>query len=181
MDVEECVDDEASLGVLFARHAPSLRRMLSRRRGSAPVGTRALDKDLDDLVPDTFLSVLLCTRRVPSLRVTPAYLFTVARNLCIDRWWRRGKSVCVELGGSDAAAVFPEEFESECDRRERAEALARYVEQLPPSLLSIYEARFVRGLSQRDAAADLGISRGQLRSLEQCLFSGAMSELVRTT
>jgi len=184
MNMEAVVVDEACLGALFARYAPSLKRMLSRRPVSAGAGFRSAraDKDLDDLLQDTFLSVLACSRRVPSLRVTPAYLFTVARNLRIDRWRRRGERFRAELGDfNEATSVRLDEFEPERDQRERVETLARYTEHLPPQLARIYEARFVRGLSQRDAAAVLSISRGQLRTLERCLFSGAIQELSRAS
>jgi RNA polymerase sigma-70 factor (ECF subfamily) len=47
-----------------------------------------------------------------------------------------------------------------------------YLRALPDELKQIHEARFVKGLSQRDAADALGISRQQLRTREARLRDG---------
>jgi RNA polymerase sigma factor (sigma-70 family) len=170
---------EAPLAALFEEHASSLKRMLSTRGLWAGFQRVSADKDLDDLVQDAFLCALSSSRRAPALRVTRAYLFTIARNLGIDRW-RRGQSrIRVDLEGSsrESELVCPDDLAAEREQREQTETLARYVEQLPPQLARVYETRFVRGQSQRDAAVTLGISRRQLRTLEQRLFAGAVREL----
>ena len=124
------------------------------------------------------MRALSCSHQAPALPVTRAYLFTIARNLGIDRWRRRRNRISVELdGGSEAVSICPDDLAAERELRAQTEALSQYVEQLPSSIARVYETRFVRGLSQRDAAAALGISRRQLRTLEQRLFAGAAREL----
>jgi len=177
MESENGASNQAPLGALFERYAPTLRRMLGTRGPQGNV--RRISADKDDLVQEAFLCALATSRRTPTLFVTRGYLFTIARNLDIDGWRRRQSQVSVELDGGSAETmtVCPEALMAEREQRAQAEALSRYVERLPSALGCVYETRFVRGLSQRHAAGALGISRRQLRTLEQRLFAGAMREL----
>jgi RNA polymerase sigma-70 factor, ECF subfamily len=179
MNLDDGRASQAPLAALFEKHARSLKRMLGRRSPRAGWQRVSADKDLDDLVQEAFLCALSSKQRIPAVPVTRAYLFTIARNLGIDRWRRLRNRISVELDGGfrQAELVCPDDQAAEHEQREQAEALARYVEQLCSRLFRVYEARFVRGLSQRDAAIALGISRRQLRTLEQRLFAGAIREL----
>jgi len=179
MESENGAAGQASLGALFERYAASLKRMLGTRSPQAGFKRVTADKDLDDLVQEAFLCALAFSRRTPTLLVTRAYLFTIARNLEIDRWRRRHNRVSLEPdgGAADAVSVCPDALAVEHEQREQAETLARYVKHLPTPLARVYETRFVQGLSQRDAAVVLGISRGQLRTIERRLLVGAIREL----
>jgi RNA polymerase sigma factor (sigma-70 family) len=179
MNSNDAAANQAPLATLFEQHASSLKRMLGARGPHPRQPCVAADKDVDDLVQEAFLCALSSSQRVPALLVTRAYLFTIARNLGIDRWRRGRNRISVELDGDirQAVTVCPDALADERERRARTETLARYVEQLPPQLSRVYETRFVRGLSQRDAAAALGITRRKVRTLEQRLFAGAAREL----
>jgi RNA polymerase sigma-70 factor, ECF subfamily len=167
------------LSTLFEEHASSLKRMLGTRSPQQGWHRFTPDKDLDDLIQEAFLCALAFSRRVPTLLVTRAYLFTLARNLDIDRWRRLRNRIDVPFDGSCEAAVtvYPDELATEREQREQTETLARYAEALPSQLARVYDARFVRALSQRNAATALGISRRRLRTLEQRLFAGATRQL----
>ena len=55
----------------------------------------------------------------------------------------------------------------------------RYVDALDDPLRRLHRARYIEGLSQRDAADRLGITRQVLRTLEDKLRDGLRSELAR--
>lgn len=178
MSSENGAVQRAPLAALFEEHASSLKRMLGARNPRAQTRVRA-DKDPEDLVQEAFLCALSYARRAPTQPLTRAYLLTIARNLEIDRWRRRRgqTSVGLDTGRGEVAAVCPDVMAAEREQREQTETLAYYVENLSPPLSCVYEARFVRGLSQRDAAVSLGLSRRQLRTIERRLFEGAIRDL----
>jgi RNA polymerase sigma factor (sigma-70 family) len=177
--LDDAATRQSPLATLFEEHASSLKRMLGTHRPWAGRLGESADKDLDDLIQEAFLCALASSQRAPALPVTRAYLFTIARNLGIDRWRRGRNRISVELDGDfrQVVTICPDAQAAEREQRERTETLARYVEQLPPELSRVYEMRFVRGLSQRDAAVALGITRRKIRTLEQHLFAGAAREL----
>jgi RNA polymerase sigma-70 factor (ECF subfamily) len=100
-----------------------------------------------------------------------AYLITVARNLVVDSI-RRHQSKALDV-------AYPQRTQlDEADLYERhVEAVAAYVAGLPPELSAAFDARFVRGMSQRDAAVAMGVTRRRVRTLEKRLVTGAAREL----
>ena len=113
--------------------------------------------------PDTRLSY-------DGLRPFVPFLFTIARNTLVDWWRRRGREVPMALTLDDTpeemtADVAPGNFD---DARTMA-VVERFVRRLHDDLRAVHEARFDRGLSQRDAAEALGMGRQTLRTLERRL------------
>lgn len=106
-----------------------------------------------------------------------AWLNQIARNRAID--YRRrvyDRERTLESAGLDRE-VRAQDMEARLDARAFLSELRR---RLPAKWLPVFEARFVRGLSQREAAESLGLSRTTLayqdlqirRVLRRCLRKG---------
>jgi RNA polymerase sigma factor (sigma-70 family) len=188
-----------STSARFLGYAARLYRTFGGRSGasrSAGGGRFALplmgDIDVDDLVQETFARAFHRSRQSPldQGQDLGPYLAKIARNLCIDlsrRRTRTGRAVpmeMVDLDGSpddrsatlDAGDSIPATFPLASPEDEDPDAtatLVAYLAELPPDLRLLYETRYVRGLSQRQAAADLALTRRQIRTLETRLLQGA--------
>jgi RNA polymerase sigma-70 factor (ECF subfamily) len=137
--------------------------------------------DVDDLIQEVFTRVLASggSTLLDKVREPTAYLVTIARNLAIDSVRRHHHH----------ASMDPSIQTSDCTQLERApfddlefyerclEAVAAYVAGLPAELSAAFEARFRCGMSQRDAAIALGVTRRRVRTLEGRLVAGAAEEL----
>lgn len=153
--------------------------------GSVP-GLGSRPADLADAVQEIFLKAFSRGVRAAfdGSRDFGPYLSTIARNLLIDRARRNGREllmpeVDLEVAGKTAAS---DAFWQVAARWEDPVALAvarRFVEGLPEDLACVHRLRYVEGLSQRDAAAHLGITRQTLRTLEEKLRAGLRRELRR--
>ena len=169
------------VAALYVAHADKLRRLLrspspysGRPRpavGSTVAGgTQGIDAE--DLVQEVFARLLASQAyaRIDAHRDPVPYLLASARNLQTDllRRWRRMTSACslpADDDGATGALLL--------------EAVAAFVVTLPAPLRGLYDARFVRGLSQRDAAVALGLTRRKVRTMERHLLAavaGALSD-----
>jgi RNA polymerase sigma factor (sigma-70 family) len=145
---------------------------LLRRRLSLAGGVSS--SDIEDLMQEVFIRAFAPETRLgfDGLRPFAPYLFTIARNTMVDWWRRRGREVPTVLTLDDA----PEEVVAAGDEAAGTFAdprtmvvVERFVRGLPPELRAVHEARFDKGLSQRDAAEALGMGRQTLRTLERRL------------
>lgn len=108
------------------------------------------------------------------------YLFAIARNLLVDILRKGGHEIPV---GSIPGEVF-ESVAVTADEEPYADdatvaIVRRYLATLEGDLKRVHAARYVEGLSQRVAAAQLGMSRQTLRTLEGRLRDGLRAELDR--
>lgn len=181
----------------YRAYAAKLRRIIHNKVGStltfearasdAERGPRAVH-EVDDLVHEVFAR-LLAPRSVGLSRERDPipYLVTMALNLHRDLLRKRRRQ-SAGLGGEHLretrvlASVAPSALEDhELQRRAQLELIAVYVAALPTELSVVYEARYVRGLSQQVTAGLLGVSRRQVRTLEARVLSGALQALAEGT
>ena len=119
--------------------------------------------DVPDLRQETYIRVCESAARSRP-RVPKAFLFATARNLAIDRL-RRDRVVCVEhVPNGVPLEVSIDELtpERRLAARQELQQLTRAFASLPERTRSVIWLRRVAGLSQRDAAASLGIDEGAL-------------------
>jgi RNA polymerase sigma-70 factor (ECF subfamily) len=132
-------------------------------------------EDLGDLVQETFMRAFAPAARsgFDGLRDYGPYLHAVARNVMLAWARRTGREVPTDWPELEALASANEPHDDGADADPQVRAVvASYVEGLEPELRAVHEARYLRGLSQEQGAAALGISRQSLRTLEKRLRTG---------
>ena len=136
-----------------------------------------------ELVQEIFARVFSSSCRLgfDGLREFGPYLFAIARNTLADWARRRGREVpsgWVESG----EVVLPEPLAEEETPWADAETVALvrdYLAGLRPLERKVHDALYVRGLSQRKAAEELGLTRQRLRTLEGRLRAGLRKAIKR--
>jgi RNA polymerase sigma-70 factor (ECF subfamily) len=144
---------------LWEAFSPPLRGFLARR---VPAGVEA-----DDLLQDVFLRVVKHLGSLRSSERPEAWLFQIARNALRDslraRQRKDGRTDPLEIdlpAEADTAAV-PESEE------ELAPCLTPMIRQLPEPYRSAIELTSVQGLTQAEAARQVGISLSGMKSRVQ--------------
>lgn len=117
--------------------------------------------DVSDGVQETYARLLsLRDDELHAIRSPHAFLFTAARNLALE-WSRRERSFFHgALPEPDAASVLderPSAYE-QLSARQELELLARAIAQLPARCREVLILRKLYGLSQKQIAAQLGIT-----------------------
>ena len=119
--------------------------------------------ELEDIEQGVYLRLL---EALKAQRVSPAddlrsYVRAIARNLARDSLRKSAREVaCPEVPDQVAAG------ESDLGIEREVGILEDYLSKISQTLLDVYDARFVRRLSQVEAARHLKISRQSLRTLE---------------
>lgn len=129
-------------------------QLKSYLRGSFP-GVR----DIDDVVQESYVKIWRAKLARP-ITSTKSFLFQVARNLALDLIRREKISPEKECPDLDALPVFddrPGVAEAACTQEE-LDLLARAIDALPDRCREVMILRQIKGLSQKEIAAQLGIS-----------------------
>jgi RNA polymerase sigma factor (sigma-70 family) len=173
--------EPSALAEIYWAHVGRVERLLSRglsaARGGPParVGTRG--GDLADLVQEVFLKAFSRKSRQSfneNLDFAP-YVSTIARNVLVD--WLRKSGKEIPLDGQALAATadglaWAEENDGPWTDPRTLAIVRDYLRELSPQLRLVHEKRYVMSLSQREAAAELGITRQVLRTQEEQLRHG---------
>lgn len=154
------------------RHEAALTRYLARAWSNP--------NDVPDLRQEVYIRVLEAAEK--SLPAAPRYfLFTVAKNLLIDRA-RRHRIVPIDLfqdGESLDALVDEVSPERRTGGLQQLQCLLRAFESLPERCREVVWLRKIEDLSQKDIAARLGVGEGTveahlvrgMRLLTKCFYS----------
>lgn len=138
-------------------HEPMLRAWLRGRFGASC--------DVDDIVQEAFMRVLRA-REHGAIKSPKAFLFITARNLALmhlrHRSVERANSLVeVELQGIlDEGMPMPDAV----IRAQELEMLTHAIQSLPTRCRQILTLRKIYGMSQREVAAELGISEHTVES-----------------
>ena len=158
-------------------HEPALRAWLAKR------GTSVID--IDDVIQETY-AVFASMERVDDIRNPAAYLFQVARSQVV-RSIRRARVVPIlavedlaELDCSDEAQT----PERQAIGRDELRRLAETVARMPEKTREAFILRRIRGVSQREIAARMGISESTvekhiargIRILIECIEHTALCQ-----
>ncbi len=138
-------------------HEPVLRSYL---RGSFPAV-----RDIDDVVQESYLRVWKsCTTR--SVSSAKAFLFTVARRIALNVVRKNRNAPFVAVGDFAASRVLEDKPDAR-DRlivQERINLLADALLTLSPRCREVVILHKVKGLPQREVAAQLGIGERTVES-----------------
>lgn len=166
--------DRAALERVFRTYVPLVMHLL--RGGSPHDGPRlfvAEEQEQDDVAQEVFMRLFQeSTRRnYDGLRPFATWVRTVTRNTLVDHLRKRGR--LKEDTGMDLESAAQAEWipgqplpdENLLSREEQQVATALW-DSLAADERELAKVRYRQGLSQRDAAEALGISRQNLRTLE---------------
>ncbi len=132
-------------------HAGALRAWL---RGSFP-----LLSDPDNVVQESLTRVWRARQR-GDVQSPKSLLFTTARNLALDELRRRKVIPFEPLAETEVSSVWndADTAADQAARRQELELLHQAIQSLPPRCREVLTLRKLRGLSQKEIAAQLGIS-----------------------
>lgn len=131
--------------------------------------------ELHDALHETFRRAFepAARSRYDGLRPFGPYLKAIARNVVL-RGFRAREVQFPEVGDDGERGGGPIEIvdetqqtpEQEVGRQQVRDMVAAFLDTLPPADRELLSVRFIEGLSQRDAAARLGLGRQQVRGRE---------------
>jgi len=119
----------------------------------------AQEEDIEDVMQEAYVR-LLRARETGRIASPKAFLFTVARNIALDRHRHRQVIGVESLAETEALAVLEEGegIPETIARHQELEILTQAIQSLPDRCRQIFTLRKVYGLSQADIARQLGVS-----------------------
>jgi RNA polymerase sigma-70 factor (ECF subfamily) len=148
--------DRGAFTALFSHFAPRIKAFLVR--------TGSDDALADELAQETLLSVWRKAASFdPSRATAAAWIFTIARNLQVDRFRKEWRVVVGSDDLPDAAdeSATPDEALSGGERDERVREALR---TLPPDQIKVIELSFFEETPHGEIATALGIPLGTVKS-----------------
>jgi RNA polymerase sigma-70 factor (ECF subfamily) len=146
--------DAAAFDVLYRRHRGALYRFVLRAIKQGPAA--------EELFQEAWIRVIEArSRYAPSAKFT-TWLYTIAHNLLVDHWRKKGLTV-VSLDTEDVAV----ESANPARRAEAREAVARFLqalEALPPAQREAFLLHEEAGLSVAEIAAATGTNEEAAKS-----------------
>jgi len=185
-------DEEALATVYWAcvgRVTRIVRAILRVCESGGAGGPTEVEARMADVVQEVFVKAFApeARRSFDATRPYEPYLAQIARNVAIDSWRETRRYVLTDLEQLIDRLSLEAGAEADgagADARPDAETVAlvnRYLSELDDNSRRVYDALYVRGLSQRDAARTLGVGRQVVRTQEAKLHSGLRRELARAS
>ncbi|MHA1518339.1 MAG: sigma-70 family RNA polymerase sigma factor [Alphaproteobacteria bacterium] len=151
-----CNRDRVAFQHLFVRFGPRVKALMIRSGADANTA--------EDLVQE---AMLVLWRKAelysPERGSVAAWVFTIARNLRIDRLRRQSPRAYddideLELESPDASS------EEEVHAQQQSTMVLEAVSQLPPDQKRVIELSFIHDMPQADIAQELGVPLGTVKS-----------------
>jgi RNA polymerase sigma-70 factor, ECF subfamily len=163
--------DLTAFDALYERHAQPLFGFIRQQLGAEA------SAEAEDVLHEAFLAVLRQREAAASTVSFRAWLFQVARHLCLNRARTRRRAAratdAVAAGAAQGEASDPGQA---LDRHQRTARLEAAVEQLPEPLGALYRLR-ASGLSYQELAQVLGVPLGTVKSRMHELVSRLQEEV----
>ena len=148
--------DRQAFGQLFDHFAPRLKSFMMRKNASAELA--------EDLVQEAMIAVWnKAALYEPSKGSVTTWVFTIARNLRIDRIRRDMHMQTTELGDYDEPSEAPE-GEELLGRKQEDGLVARALQSIPQEQREILVLSFVEDMPQSEIASKLSIPLGTVKS-----------------
>lgn len=157
--------DQAAYAQLVQEHAGNIYRLALRMMGN--------EADAEDVLQETFLSAFKSIDRFEERSSLNTWLYRIASNAALMRLRRNEPEQVsvdepIELDDGD---VVPRQFfdfcclpEEDLLRDEARAEMRRAIEELPPTLRSVFVLRDVQGLSTEETASTLDLSISAVKS-----------------
>lgn len=151
-----CDSDRAAFQCLFLRFGPRVKALMIRSGADADVA--------EDLVQDVMLTLWRkAALYSPERGSVAAWVFTIARNLRIDRLRRQSPQAYEDI--TDLNLEAPDASgEEEAHFRQRDKLVVQAMGELPPDQQRVIEMSFVHDMPQADIAQKLGVPLGTVKS-----------------
>lgn len=163
--------DKQAFAELFDHFAPRLKSFMMRKSTSAELA--------EDLVQEAMIAVWTKAQSYePSKGAVTTWVFTIARNLRIDRFRRDGNMPLTELGDYDEPSEAPE-GEELLGRKQEDGLVARALETIPREQREILLLSFVEDMPQSEIATKLAIPLGTVKSRMRLAY-GHLRRLLET-
>jgi RNA polymerase sigma-70 factor (ECF subfamily) len=151
-----CNRDRAAFRCLFLRFGPRVKALMIRSGADTSMA--------EDLVQDV---MLILWRKAelysPERGSVAAWVFTIARNLRIDRLRRQSPQAYHDIDDLDLEAP-DASGEEEVHVRQKSMLVSEAVSQLPPDQKRVIELSFIYDMPQADIAQELGVPLGTVKS-----------------
>lgn len=166
--IASVVESDATLAVrIVARDQAALRRLFDRASGRVRAIALALlghHGEADDVVQDTFLEVWRSIGSYDERRGSlDTWVSAIAHRRAVDRLRRRATRPLGDAIVADRASDAPDPQESVAGSEER-KRVAAALSALGEDQRTAIELMYYRGLSQREAAEQLGVALGTFKS-----------------
>ncbi len=124
--------------------------------------------EAEDALHETFLALLREREKAAQIRSLRAWMFEVARNICLNRVRSRKRAgrafeAVKEVAAAAAAPASSEGADRQLERHEEQALLARAVGRLPVPLAEVYRLR-ATGMSYDEVAGVLKVPVGTVKS-----------------
>ncbi len=154
--------DETALAILYRRHTPLLRTIVSRVINN--------DSDTEDTVQEVFCETWRQAAHYSEEKGKAlGWLVTLARRRAIDKlrkkqaYQRAEERLSLESESNSSADGY-QDVEQNAASSDRAEILQRIISTLPEAQQDALKLAFYRGMSQREIAAHTGIPLGTIKT-----------------
>jgi RNA polymerase sigma factor (sigma-70 family) len=183
--------EEAALETVYSRCVDFVTRIADAvLRACAAGGMRGsgeMAAALADVVQEVFVKAFApeARRRFDATRPYRPYLAQIARNVAVDYWRQMRRYVPCDLTQLIERLSLDESVSNVDNGRddwadpETVAVVDRYIASLDEESRRVHDAVYVQGLSQREAAALLGLGRQIVRTKEDHLRRGLRRELAR--
>jgi RNA polymerase sigma-70 factor (ECF subfamily) len=162
--------DLAAFDALYARHERPLFGFVLGHLGDR--------QEAEDVIHDAFVTALREGRRGAAPDCFRAWLYQVARNLCLNRLRTRQRAArAVENVARQPAATAAAPEHALADRQAAA-ALRSAVDRLPTALAEMFRLRS-SGMSYEELATVLGLPLGTVKSRMHDMVSRLREEMAR--
>jgi RNA polymerase sigma factor (sigma-70 family) len=182
--------DEETLAGVYRACFDQVRRVAAVVLRACATGSARTHREIGAVLPDVVQEVFVkafapeARSRFDASRPFEPYLAQIARNVAIDHWRQMQRYVPSDLDELIDRLSLDAEPDGASDNdfadAETVALVNSYLASLDDDSRRIHEALYVKGLSQRDAAARLGIGRQVVRTKEAKLRRGLRRALART-
>jgi RNA polymerase sigma-70 factor (ECF subfamily) len=165
--------DRAAFAELFDAFAPRVKTFIIRKGASPDLA--------EDLVQETMINVWTKAGYYdPAKGSVLTWIFTIARNLRIDRIRRESSRPVSELGDFDPPSEAPASEEI-LARKDEARSVARALSKIPPEQMEILTLSFIEDLPQAEIARRLKLPLGTVKSRMRLAYGHLRKTLEQPT